>query len=69
MVDKEIICLLVKKQCSEEKEFVLVMVELNDYIEKELFWFLWYLGKVVLGSCDLSSLNMLFCDYLDSVDV
>ena len=67
-VDKEITRLLAKKQRSEEKEFVPVMAELNDYIEKELSRLSRYPGKAAPGSRDLSSLNTLFRDYLDCAD-
>ena len=67
-VDKEITRLLAKKQRSEEKEFVPVMAELNDYIEKELSRLSRYSDKAAPVSRDLSSLNTLFRDCLDSAD-
>jgi hypothetical protein len=66
-VDKEITRLLARKQRSQEKEFVPVMAELNDFIEKELSRLSRYPGNAAPGGGDLSRLNALFRDCLDSV--
>jgi len=65
-LNKEITRLLARKQRSQEKEFVPVMDELNDFIEQELSRLSRYQGKSGPGAGDLRSLNTLFRDCLDT---